>query len=100
MHYNVTAKRDIRLLARIRFERLVEGEGYQAMRPAERKEWIALRAGETRKGLGMPVGLDPECVPPEHRPGLGGPPSVQIDIPQAPGEVLDVWGLLLIECVE
>ena len=62
MTFKVTAIKDVTIRAYVRFQEPVDLGGCIAMKPSERREWVALRAGETRDGLGMVLGVSPEYL--------------------------------------
>lgn len=73
MKYKVTALNDVTVLAYVRSEIIEHVGAAIGRRPAKRKEWVSLRAGEVREGLGMIVGVHPRSCPgtvPTHIDGL------------------------------
>jgi hypothetical protein len=65
MEYKVTALRDITIRAYVRSQTPVDYGGHIFMKPDERQEWVSLRAGEVRDGLGLVIGIHPSCIPDE-----------------------------------
>jgi len=63
MKYKVTALQDVRFLAHVRGTTPEQIDGKILSRPIETEQWISLKAGTSRRGLGMPVGVDPDLVP-------------------------------------
>lgn len=63
MKYKVTALRDVTIRAYVRFQKPERLGNELVMRPAEREEWIPLRAGESREHLGLVLGVHPRSLP-------------------------------------
>jgi len=96
MTYKVTALKDVRFLTHLRRKKAVEIGGVIGMRPYETREWISLRRGESRDGLGLLMGIDPHFLPQEQGLTVEGesfvPLSGSLDILPK-----DFFGLLRIE---
>ena len=63
MEYKVTALRDVTIRAYVRGQTPQRLGDSVFMRPSEREEWISLRAGEVREGLGLVLGVAPRSAP-------------------------------------
>ena len=64
MEYKVTAIHKVTIRAYVRFKEPVRmGEHILMKAPSERQEWISLRAGEVRDGLGLVLGVSPSSLP-------------------------------------
>jgi len=63
MEYKVTALKDVTIRAYVRSQTPVNRGGHILMKPEERQDWVSLRAGEVRDGLGLVIGVHPNCVP-------------------------------------
>jgi hypothetical protein len=96
MTFKVTAIRNVTIRAYVRFQEPVDLGGHIAMKPSERREWITLRAGEIRDGLGMVLGVSPEYLP-NHQAlrNPGEPPVVFLEPQNLPAEH---FGLFRLEC--
>jgi len=67
MTYKVTALKTVTIRAYVRGKTAVRIGGQIAMKPSERDEWIQLKAGEVRDGLGLVIGVHPSSLP-DHVP--------------------------------
>ncbi len=76
MEYKVTALRDVTVRAYIRFQKPERIGDLLMMRPAEREEWVTLRQGEVRSGLGLVIGVHPRSCPAEMAIHVRGVPMV------------------------
>ena len=65
MSYKIIALRDVTVRAYVRTQAIKRLGTDVITHPSERQEWIALKAGETRTGLGLVVGIHPSCRPDE-----------------------------------
>ena len=71
-----------------------------AMKPSEHEEWISLRAGEVRDGLGFVLGVHPSCLPHEMPSQVNGVTMIIVsgwsdaDLPK------DFYGMFRLESYE
>ena len=79
MEYKITALRDVTIRAFVRYQIPQQIGGQLVMRPSERQEWISLRAGEVKDGLGMVMGVHPQSVPTETPVHIAGVPMIQLE---------------------
>jgi hypothetical protein len=72
MEYKVTALQDVTLRAYVRSKKPKDIGGHVVLAPTESQQWVSLRAGEVRDGLGLVVGVHPKCCPDERAVSLQG----------------------------
>ena len=76
MTYKVTALKNVTIRARIRGQRLVPVGNQYATIPSETEEWVTLRLGEARSGLGLVLGVHPSSAPGEQAISYNGGPQM------------------------
>jgi hypothetical protein len=64
--------RAVVIRAFVRRNLVSSGSGRTAFTPSDREEWIALDAGEGRRGLVLVVGVLPACAPEQPATRLNG----------------------------
>jgi len=76
MKYKITALKDVTIRAYVRGHTPVHLGNQVAMKPTEHEEWISLRAGEVREGLGLVLGVHPKSLPSEPPIHVEGIPMI------------------------
>lgn len=76
MKYKVTALKDVIIRAYVRGSTPVRIGEHIAMKPSEREEWVSLRAGQVRDGLGLVLGVHPGSLPNEEPIHVEGIPMI------------------------
>ena len=79
MEYKVTALHDVTIRAYVRFQTPVNRGGRILMKPGETQEWVSLRGGEVRDGLGLVIGVHPNCMPNQIPRYVKGVPMILTD---------------------
>jgi len=100
MKYKVTALRDVTVRAFVPTQTPVRIGTQTVMKPSEQEEWISLRAGEVRDGVGLVLGVHPASLPNEIATHVQGVPMIltagwsNADLPK------EFFGLYRLECQE
>ena len=97
MEYKVTALHDVTIRAFVRHKTPERLGSVIVMRPSEREEWISLRAGDVRDGLGMVIGAHPSSVPGETPVHIHGVAMVFIESWSDKELPKEFWGLFRLE---
>lgn len=63
MSYRVTALANVTIRAYMPHQTPVRLGPSIVMKPGEREEWVTLRAGQVREGLGLVLGVHPNSLP-------------------------------------
>ena len=98
MRYKVTATKNVVIRANVRGTRIERIGNNDVIRNNETQEWIKLKAGEVRDGLGFIWGIHPEYAP--GRPfGYSKFAGAEIVLPPdvEQGYPMDVYGLFRLE---
>jgi len=97
MTYKVTALGDVTFRAYVRGQKLLVVGGAVGVRPVESEEWITLRAGESREGLGLVLGISPRSLPQQPVIHISGIPMVLMPSYSPQTLPKDFFGLLRLE---
>ena len=76
MKYKVTALQDVTIRAYVRGETPIRLGNQVVMKPTEHEEWVSLRAGQFRDGLGLVIGVHPNSLPDESPTHVKGVPMI------------------------
>jgi hypothetical protein len=98
MKFKITVHKNVKIRANIRGEKIERIGSNDVIRNSETQEWISLKAGEVRDGLGFVWGVSPEFAP-ERMAGYSKFANARIvPLPDVEtGYPMDVFGLFTLE---
>lgn len=99
MTFKVTALRDVTFWGYVRSQSVEVIGGAVGVRPRESEQWISLRAGEVRGGLGLILGIAPQCLPRESAITVSGVRMVLLPSYSPDTLPREFFGLLRLEAV-